>query len=195
MRELRRAPAGRVRLPDMRSPSVDTLEASIRRPSSDNGRTEPALAEVFPAMKSGRGLPAGRTVPRLARESGAGPPQAFTGTPSVSGTPLEGRLPSEAAAGPVIVPGARPGIVNAWCAGCGRGPRKDPPVAAEHPARHPRVRARVLQGPHCTGADADHVVTVPDRIPGGLDPNGGVGYQNCLNAGAGAFVHIACAFG
>ena len=65
------------------------------------------LAEVFPAMKSGRGLPAGHTVPRLARESGAGPPQAFTGTPSVSGTPLEGRLASEAASGPVIVPGAR----------------------------------------------------------------------------------------
>ncbi len=127
------------------------------------------LAEVFPAMKSGRGLPAGRTVPRLARESGTGPPQP-TGTPSVSGTPLEGRLASEAASGPVIVPGARPGIVSAWCAGCGRGPRTDLPVAAEHPARHPRVRARVLQGPHRTGADADHVVAVPDRIPGGLDP-------------------------
>ena len=44
------------------------------------------------------------------------------------------------------------------------------PVTAKHPARNPRVRARVLQGPHRTGADADHVMAVPDRIPGGLDP-------------------------
>ena len=128
------------------------------------------LADVFPAMKSGRGLPAGHTVPGLARESGTGLPPAFTGTPSVSGTPLEGRRASEAASGPVIVPGLVPGIVSAWCTGWGLGPRADLPVAAEHPARHPRVCARVLQGLHRTGADADHVVVVPDRIPGGLDP-------------------------
>ena len=126
---------------------------------------------MFPAMKSGRGLPAAHgpgACPGI--RVGTVSSQAFTGTPSVSGTPLEGRLASEAASGPVIVPGLVPGIVSAWCTGWGLGPRADLPVAAEHPARHPRVRARVLQGPHRTGADADHVVAVPDRIPGGLDP-------------------------
>lgn len=65
------------------------------------------------------------------------------------------------------------GIVGAWRDRCGRGPRPDPAVAAQHAARYLRVCGRVLQAPHRIGADADHVVAVPDGIPGGLDPNGG----------------------
>ena len=70
----------------------------------------------------------------------------------------------------VILPGLLPGIVGASADRCGRGPRPDPAVAAQHAARHPCVRSRVLQAPHRIGTYADHVVAVPDGIPGGLDP-------------------------
>jgi hypothetical protein len=84
----------------------------------------------------------------------------------VSGVPPEGALSPKR----VIVPGLLPGIAGAWGDGCGRGPRPDPAVAAQHAAWHPRVLGRVLQAPHRIGTDADHVVAVPDGIPGGLDP-------------------------
>ena len=63
-----------------------------------------------------------------------------------------------------------PGIADAPGDRCGRGPRPDPAIAAQHAARHPRVLGRVLQAPHRIGTYADHVVAVPDGIPGGLDP-------------------------
>jgi hypothetical protein len=54
--------------------------------------------------------------------------------------------------------------------GLGWGPRADIAVIAEHPARDPGIGVRVLQGPYRSAADAGHVVAVPDRVPGGLDP-------------------------
>ena len=66
--------------------------------------------------------------------------------------------------------GLLPGIVSASRDRAGRGPRPDPAVAAQHAARHPRIGGGALQAPHRIGADADHVVAVPDGIPGGLDP-------------------------
>jgi hypothetical protein len=142
------------------------------------------LAEVFLVVKSGRGLPAAHcpaACPGI-RDRGRPPPAGLTGTPPVPGPPREGRLLPGAATGRVVVPGLVSGTVSISCAGCGWGPRTDLPVAAKHPARHPGVSIRILQAPHHIGADADHVVAVPDRIPSGLDPNGGVGYQNCPNA-------------
>lgn len=62
-----------------------------------------------------------------------------------------------------------------------RRPRPDPAAAAERAARYGLVRARVLQTSHGLSPHSDHMVTMTDRIPG-LDPNGGVGYQNCPNA-------------
>ena len=47
VRELRRAPADRVRLPDMRSPSPD-MKPQLTA-GSDNDQTEPALAEALSA--------------------------------------------------------------------------------------------------------------------------------------------------
>ena len=58
---------------------------------------------------------------------------------------------SGSAPGPVMVPG----IVSVWCAGFGRGPGADLPVAAHLSARHPRVRVLILQAPHRTGAYGD----------------------------------------
>ena len=79
---------------------------------------------------------------------------------------MSGVLPEVA-----LLPGrVMPGIVSAWRDRAGCGPRPDPAVAAQHAAWHPRVRGGVLQAPHYIGADADHVVAVPDGIPGGLDP-------------------------
>lgn len=72
------------------------------------------------------------------------------------------------AAGQVIVPVLAACLVSASCHGL--GPWPDLPVAAEYPARYPRVDAGVLQAAHRFGADADDVVAVPDRIAGGLDP-------------------------
>ena len=85
---------------------------------------------------------------------------------SVSGVPPEDALSPER----VIMPGLLPGIVSASRDRSSRGPRPDPAVAAQHAAGHPHVRGRVLQAPHRIGAYADHVVAVPDGIPGGLDP-------------------------
>ena len=84
---------------------------------------------------------------------------------SVFGVPSEDALSPER-----VMPGLLPGIVSASRDGAGRGPRPDPAVAAQHAAWHSRVGGGVLQAPHCIGADADHVVAVPDRISGGLDP-------------------------
>ena len=92
--------------------------------------------------------------------------QAHQDVRLVSGVPPEGAL----SPGRVILPGLLSGIVRAFRDMCGRGPRPDPAVAAQPAARHPRVRGRVLQAPHRIGPDADHVVVMPDRIPGGLDP-------------------------
>lgn len=59
----------------------------------------------------------------------------------------------------------------ALCPGPGRGgPRPDMAVTAEHAAGNAGVRAGSLQAPHRFGADADHMVTVADRVSGGLDP-------------------------
>jgi hypothetical protein len=99
-----------------------------------------------------------------------GPPGGIGGTPSVCGAPLAGRISSGSASGRVIVPGPVPGMVTAWRAGCGWGPRADLLVAVDRPARYSRVRLRVLQAPHRICAHADHVVARPPSKPGGLDP-------------------------
>lgn len=54
--------------------------------------------------------------------------------------------------------------------GLGWGPWADLAVVAEHPARDSGVSVGILQGPNRSSTDADHMMTVPDRVPGGLDP-------------------------
>lgn len=122
------------------------------------------------------------TCPEIRARARAG----LNGTLSVCGAPLEGRQSPGFASARVTAPELVPAMVTAWCAGCGRGPRANLPVAAERPARYPRVRPEVLQAPIRIGADADNVVAVPDRIPGELNPNRGVGYQNYPNSSSAA---------
>ena len=66
------------------------------------------------------------------------------------------------------------------------GPRPDTAVAAKRAARHALVCFRALRAPYAVGVHADHMVAVAYRVAGGLDPNGGVGYQNYPNPSSAA---------